>query len=1038
MNANVQIPLGKMPDCLSRTFTIPLCAIKRQMFMRALPACFFLLLAAVNSPAQCLLNWYWPMNDGDYTYYSNSTYGGGEDSFSFDGYSYIFQQNFAGNSGYAYLYDSGDQVMVSELTMLGYDIVFDNDLIFLNESILKNGGSVTSSSTGTLYAGYSSGTFNATLTVSASKTGTVIEPAGTYTNCISIQWSLTVSANGQTETVPLNVFVLAPGAGVIRQGIYQASGTTVTQVGWEDLTSGQVGGVPVSSLAPLSGMTVPAFTLQPQNTIATNLGIAVFHAAATGGNIQYQWMENGDFLSDGGNITGSSSNTLVINPVGYGDQGTYSVEIINPVCSLSSTDAVLTVIPDAIPPTVSITAPTSGQLVSNANFTITGTAKDNIGVGDVFYQLNGGDWLAAAPLVNNWSNWDAQATLTPGTNTFAAYAVDTSGNVSTTNSVKVVYILNTMLSVRTNGSGTVSPNLNGQSLAIGTTYSMTATAGTGFMFTNWTGGTSLPLTLVTNGPTLRFVMQSNLLLQANFVDTSKPVVAITNMTSGMLVSNAAFTMIGTATDNVAVASVFVSLSNSVINTGYALATTVNNWANWSTNETLAPGTNTLRAYAVDASGNISTTNIANVVYVVSAILTVSTNGLGSLNPNYNQALLQVGKNYSITATPATGFMFTNWTGGTNLPLSFITNGATVQFAMVSNLMLHATFLDTNRPALSITNLVSGQRLSNAVFTVKGTASDNWQVGNVLCQIDGGGWNSATNINNWTNWSAGVTLVPGTNTVAAYSVDTSGNLSTTSSVSFQYVVTNQLGVRITGLGTISPNYSNAWLNIGQNYSITSAPASGFIFTNWTVSTNWIGGTTATSTNLQFMMQSNLTLQAGFVETNKPTLTITAPTSGQHMTNALATVTGTAGDVWGINAVWYQLTNGILTGGTWSMAATTNSYTNWSTTLTLAAGTNTVKAYAVNFGGIYSATNSMSFVSSNSFELQLAFTNAVPLKTNGLVFSLQLSAGLNGHIQVSTNLTSWATLTNFVGTNTTLTFRDPAATNFSRRFYRAVIP
>jgi hypothetical protein len=82
--------------------------------------------------------------------------------------------------------------------------------------------------------------------------------------------------------------------------------------------------------------------------------------------------------------------------------------------------------------------------------------------------------------------------------------------------------------------------------------------------------------------------------------------------------------------------------------------------------------------------------------------------------------------------------------------------------------------------------------------------------------------------------------------------------------------------------------------------------------------------------------------------------------------------------------------------------------------------------------------MSFVSSNSFELQLAFTNAVPLKTNGLVFSLQLSAGLNGHIQVSTNLTSWATLTNFVGTNTTLTFRDPAATNFSRRFYRAVIP
>jgi hypothetical protein len=72
------------------------------------------------------------------------------------------------------------------------------------------------------------------------------------------------------------------------------------------------------------------------------------------------------------------------------------------------------------------------------------------------------------------------------------------------------------------------------------------------------------------------------------------------------------------------------------------------------------------------------------------------------------------------------------------------------------------------------------------------------------------------------------------------------------------------------------------------------------------------------------------------------------------------------------------------------------------------------------------------------LQLAFSNTLPLKTNGLVFNLQLSTGLNGHIQVSTNLTSWTALTNFVGTNSTITFRDPAATNSPRRFYRAVVP
>ncbi len=54
-------------------------------------------------------------------------------------------------------------------------------------------------------------------------------------------------------------------------------------------------------------------------------------------------------------------------------------------------------------------------------------------------------------------------------------------------------------------------------------------------------------------------------------------------------------------------------------------------------------------------------------------------------------------------------------------------------------------MDTNKPTLSIANLKAGQPVSNAVFTVKGTASDNWQVSNVVCQINGGGWNSATNI-----------------------------------------------------------------------------------------------------------------------------------------------------------------------------------------------------------------------------------------------------------------------------------------------------
>jgi len=45
------------------------------------------------------------------------------------------------------------------------------------------------------------------------------------------------------------------------------------------------------------------------------------------------------------------------------------------------------------------------------------------------------------------------------------------------------------------------------------------------------------------------------------------------------------------------------------------------------------------------------------------------------------------------------------------------------------------------------------------------------------------------------------------------------------------------------------------------------------------------------------------------------------------------------------------------------------------LTLVAGTNSLKAFALNLGGYFSITNSVSFVSSNTFLLQLTFHQRV---------------------------------------------------------------
>jgi len=333
--------------------------------------------------------------------------------------------------------------------------------------------------------------------------------------------------------------------------------------------------------------------------------------------------------------------------------------------------------------------------------------------------------------------------------------------------------------------------------------------------------------------------------------------------------------------------------------------------------------------------------------------------------------------------------------------------------------------DYQAPTIQITAPTSGQRWSNAVFTVTGKAGDNVKVSNVFYSVNNSAWAIATTGDNWTNWTAESALTPGTNTVAAYAVDTSGNVSATNTVRFVYILTAVLTVQVNPGGTVVTNYNGLLLPIGQTFSMTAKTNVGFAFSGWT------GSITTNSPKLTFVMASNLVFTANFADIAKPALTITAPANGQKMTNALAHVKGNASDNWGVGTVLCQ-----LNGGAWKPATTTNGWTNWSVTLPLLSGTNTVKAYAVDLGGNTSATNTVSVTSSNTFKMQLSFASAEPMSSNGLSLKLDSSAGINSTIQVSSNLVNWTVLTNFVGTNGALSFRDSAATGFNRRFYRAV--
>lgn len=626
---------------------------------------------------------------------------------------------------------------------------------------------------------------------------------------------------------------------------------------------------------------------------------------------------------------------------------------------------------DYAPPTLTAVSPTGALTTTNDLLTVQVKATDSIGVSNVEFYVNGLDYGSGVAGTANL--WSLNFALPPGTSTVQTLATDESGNLSTTNRLTVTYV-----NAQTNASLiTVTEHwLDG---------SQTDSAGDVFGVSQDVGTLNAAL-LVPGLRSLSATTWSNLVLTVSFGD-----LAFSNRLTeaDVLTTNRAVFYLNTILD---------PNSNLLTDVQLSLARTGN--------------TVVLACQTGDPTYDFNHPLVADFY-------------LGLNGP------VQDARPFALTLQD--GSTFSSYADVSQLV--YISGSAAVTYDSQSNELDNVRITgaaDFVPPACAIIAPTANQPWSNALFAVTGTAKDNVAVSNVFYALNGGAWFNAVSTNRWTNWTAQVALAPGTNNLQAWAVDTSGNNSLTNSVNFVYILSGQLQLRALGLGSFTPNYSNAWLQLGQNYSITSAPARGFTFAGWITSTNWLGGMASNNPVLRFTMASNLTLLATFTETNRPNLTLTAPAAGQKLTNALATLSGTAIDNWQVVGVWCQVNS-----NAWTLASTTNGYTNWTQTVTLLAGTNILKAYAQDLGGNFSLTNLLSVVSSNTFKLQLVLTNG-PLTASGLNLNLQISPGLNGHVQVSTNLLNWTTLTNFVGTNTSLTVHDASATNAVGRFYRAVIP
>ncbi len=99
----------------------------------------------------------------------------------------------------------------------------------------------------------------------------------------------------------------------------------------------------INATAPTNAFT-PVIAGQPANEIVAVGGPASFHVDISNVSVNYQWMFNGNPISDGGGISGSQTATLNLSAVTLAQIGSYSVKAVNQSHSdqfVTSTSAIL-------------------------------------------------------------------------------------------------------------------------------------------------------------------------------------------------------------------------------------------------------------------------------------------------------------------------------------------------------------------------------------------------------------------------------------------------------------------------------------------------------------------------------------------------------------------------------------------------------------------------------------------------------------------------------------------------------------------------
>ena len=507
---------------------------------------------------------------------------------------------------------------------------------------------------------------------------------------------------------------------------------------------------------------------------------------------------------------------------------------------------------------------TMGQLASSSfspgdaitiPFTLTGTmSPDNLNkaANQVIAQLSDANGNFTPPTelgrvtTNNSGSITAQIPNVPSGSGYRVRLVSTNypmvgGNIQTISIAPSTYTV-TVAANPTN-AGTVT---GGGTYNQGQSCTVSATANTGYTFTNWTENGNV----VSSNATYTFNVEGNRNLVANFTLNNYTVTVSANPSNG-----------GSATGG----GTFTYGQNCTVtataNTGYT-------FSNWTENGNVV-SSNSNYTFNVEGNRNlVANFTLNNYTVTVSAN---PSNG-GSVTGG---GTFTYGQSCTVTATANTGYTFSNWTENGNV----ISSNADYTFTVEGNRNLVANFT-----AITYTITVSANPSNSGTTSGGGTYTHGQSCTVIATSADG---------YTFMNWTENGSVV---STDANYSFIVTSNRSLVANFEEQQPDTYNINVspnpNIGGTVTGGGNY-----NGGQQCTVTATANTGYTFVNWTEN----GEVVTTNASYTFIVTGNRTLVANFT-LNSYTITVTAdPTEGGRVTGsgnydhgASCTLTATANE------------------------------------------------------------------------------------------------------------------------------------------------